>query len=679
MRRERWFGAAIAALLSFGVALGSVCCLSSGMDMPVDMKLLLPVLVLGAMIAAACSAFRLHWVPLGLTVVAGAVSLQPLLKSVRSLLQQIFATYQKAYHWTSPDWIHGSATDATLALCLVGMLLICAVVAAAMSGRGIGAAVLACALPVLPCCIVTDRVPDETYLYLLLFSALMLLMSQHVRRRGFARWAVATLYLVLPVALGLGLLFRLLPQEGYRLDKDAYNLKNDVLEAIQEQEWFSELASDVIEEQLYQQEAVDLEAVKENPELDLTVMSVKVPTSGYLYLRGSSYDTYTGLGWENSGVELPNVYPVQGQTQYITIRTKYVLDVLYLPYVAEALPGTIQNGRLYNYDGVREYNLAYRALAEFDPSWDQPDGYAFDEAVAKTCLQLPEQTRLWAAQTVPASATSLLAAGKVQAAALQIGQYVRRSAAYDRMTGAMPAGQEDFVRWFLEDSDKGYCIHFASAAVVLLRAAGIPARYVTGYVVAAEKDLFVDVTTSQAHAWAEYYVPEVGWTVLEVTPAEGENYIHSETPDTIATVPVTTEVPGTESGGTTEPTRPQAPAEPEASAPDGLWILFVVLILISIPAQWQLRLSLRKQKKSTGSTNARLLVRWREAEQLCRLQKARPPEVLHQLAQKARFSQHTITRQELLFFDGKLEEMRRGLKRHPWYMQLVYRLVFALY
>lgn len=41
---------------------------------------------------------------------------------------------------------------------------------------------------------------------------------------------------------------------------------------------------------------------------------------------------------------------------------------------------------------------------------------------------------------------------------------------------------EDFVNKFLNETKKGYCTHFASAAVLMFRYMGIPARYVEGYV-----------------------------------------------------------------------------------------------------------------------------------------------------------------------------------------------------
>ena len=81
----------------------------------------------------------------------------------------------------------------------------------------------------------------------------------------------------------------------------------------------------------------------------------------------------------------------------------------------------------------------------------------------------------------------------------------------------MPSSETDFVRWFLEESDTGYCAHFASATAVLLQAAGIPARYVTGYMVDTQAGVSTTVYMDEAHAWVEFYDPSVGWRVLEST------------------------------------------------------------------------------------------------------------------------------------------------------------------
>ena len=99
-----------------------------------------------------------------------------------------------------------------------------------------------------------------------------------------------------------------------------------------------------------------------------------------------------------------------------------------------------------------------------------------------------------------------------------------RQADYNLDAENNPSGT-DFVEYFLFDSREGYCVHFASAAVLALRYFGIPARYVTGYTV-SPSDFVSDtggtytavITGKQAHAWAEVYLDAIGWVPVEMTP-----------------------------------------------------------------------------------------------------------------------------------------------------------------
>lgn len=118
---------------------------------------------------------------------------------------------------------------------------------------------------------------------------------------------------------------------------------------------------------------------------------------------------------------------------------------------------------------------------------------------------------------------------------------------YTLKPGATPQG-EDFVNYFLTKNRKGYCAHFATAATLIFREMGIPARYVEGYtfsfetVLASEQNdtkrygnyyqgysaigestvMDVEVTDAMAHAWVEIYVDGFGWKVAEVTPGSNE-------------------------------------------------------------------------------------------------------------------------------------------------------------
>ena len=108
---------------------------------------------------------------------------------------------------------------------------------------------------------------------------------------------------------------------------------------------------------------------------------------------------------------------------------------------------------------------------------------------------------------------------------------------------------KDFVNDFLDNKQRGYCAHFASAATLIFRYLGIPARYVEGYAVSynditlngeLNEDLkyedyydgysvigqtacvTVNATDANAHAWVEVYLEGKGWCVVDVTPASGE-------------------------------------------------------------------------------------------------------------------------------------------------------------
>lgn len=85
-------------------------------------------------------------------------------------------------------------------------------------------------------------------------------------------------------------------------------------------------------------------------------------------------------------------------------------------------------------------------------------------------------------------------------------------------------GNNDFFKYTMEQSKGGYSVQYATAATLMLRYLGVPARYVEGYYLSpqeAEKYQSGDeikITKAQAHAWAEYYLDGVGWIPFEVTP-----------------------------------------------------------------------------------------------------------------------------------------------------------------
>jgi len=90
----------------------------------------------------------------------------------------------------------------------------------------------------------------------------------------------------------------------------------------------------------------------------------------------------------------------------------------------------------------------------------------------------------------------------------------------------IPDGQEP-LSYFLLEGSKGYCEYFASGAAILLRLAGVPARYVVGFLV-TERDARTETWIARnmdAHAWVEAWDEQQGrWVTVEAT-AQGEEAI----------------------------------------------------------------------------------------------------------------------------------------------------------
>jgi hypothetical protein len=103
--------------------------------------------------------------------------------------------------------------------------------------------------------------------------------------------------------------------------------------------------------------------------------------------------------------------------------------------------------------------------------------------------------------------------------ALAINSHLLTTYTYDLQAPRLPPGA-DAVDHFLFDSKRGSCEMFASAMAVLLRAAGVPARLVTGYAPGGYNALtgYYEVRNSDAHAWVEVFRPRAGWIEFEPTP-----------------------------------------------------------------------------------------------------------------------------------------------------------------
>lgn len=351
---------------------------------------------------------------------------------------------------------------------------------------------------------------------------------------------------------------------------------------------------------------------------------------GIYYLRGQDYDTYTGMDWQTDQGRWEDFGGWGEPEDTVTISIADYSGLMLLPYYPD--PGTMLHGGCFA-STLRDYSFRI-----------YPRGSAVSPQHLAPYCRLPESTRVWAA--------AFLSGRKTPA---QIAALVESCALYDRQTPAMPEEEEDFAQWFALHSGRGYCMHFASLAVVLLRAAGFPARYVTGFRVEAPAGKAVAVTGEAAHAWAEFYDGTQGcWRILETTPAAG-----------------------------------QAPAEPQRVQSlhfgslmkiigEGAKFLPIIAVFV-VYLQSRLRLYLRHRRCVRGGLDSRVRSLHCEAVLLSGLLGEEPPRELELLYQRSLYSRHPPEEPELENYHAYFVRSRQQLRRRPWLLRLYHRLRWAAY
>ena len=566
-----------------------------------------------------------------------------------TLLELISKQLNSVYHLGYLEFPNHTIGTVELPVALGGSWLIPAVCRSVLRRKSSALPLFLSLPPLLLCALLPQYPPKSWTIFVWLGGTLVLLLSSGSRKNSARQGLTLAAMALVPVSLLCGILYLAVPQEGYQDHAQAFRQR-----CIRLFEGHRAAAPTAIPAPELQR-TVDLAALRGANQASLPVLIVTAPFSGDLYLRGQSYDRYTGSGWEMSS-DTPDSFDGWGENQGdVQIRTFALQSVLYLPYY----PGTgtvLSGGALKNTGSILSYSF---------PKY--PYGSAASDQTLEACLTLPDSTRAWAEGYA-------FSGNSPQEIARAIADFVRQSAAYDKATGAMPEGQ-DFARWFLESSETGYCVHFATAATVLLRAAGIPARYVTGFRCETAADQPLVVTTEEAHAWAEYYDANLGyWQILEAT-APG---IARPTP--VATLPA-------EAAARTEPTHsppptagaPTAPVPDEPSGGSLPWAWLLVPVPLLLPLRRQAALFLRRQRTRRASLNRRCLLLWANAERLARALGSTPPEGLHALAERARYSQHRLTPMELKPLEDFCQSCRKQLEGKPPLTRFWNKCILLLY
>lgn len=256
----------------------------------------------------------------------------------------------------------------------------------------------------------------------------------------------------------------------------------------------------------------------------------RVNSATPIYFRDASYGAYTGKGWEtanryiSSGIS-PSLFV--GRSLEASGQNAASMRIQRMNGCPMIVPYYLANSNLLNavnYDcyfegGFLSYELDYFAggnyrkmerLTVAQKDIEREENYR--EFVYQEYLQIPESTKrellAWAEKMGVTSGSATLAE--------DIQGVISNAAVYNPNGKAYP-DNVDVAVYFLTVAKEGVCQHFATAATLMYRAFGIPARYTVGFVDTVRNGMTTDLTSGDAHAWVEIYVDGLGWVPMEVT------------------------------------------------------------------------------------------------------------------------------------------------------------------
>ena len=729
MKKKGFSGAAsflMTVLLSAGISGSAVMCFAESFQLVCIIETVGMFCGCAALFAALTMIPRRKWLffaPEALVLWGVAVWKLPQLKEgFQAVLLRVTTQLSKDF----PIPVMGSSEgDALWFLLPLGLLL--AWVTAWVCSRKESAlpVALVCA-PILVCCLLTVGIAPVLWLVVLTGALILLVVTQSVRRRDPKQGNLLAWRLLIPVVLVVVIPLLITPPETYVRSAWSERLLTMAEERLGLQEYAPSGNYVMPSKWKRQLKTVDLQRVGPKSKSKAEVLQYRADT--YItHLRGVSLGIYENNRW--SAVD-PYLYAEQnftsqpqltgtGAARTLNVYTEKRETVLYTSYFLREIPAgvtPVDDAYLENSQKLTEYAIVYSGKGK-------PPSDAYCDYVQQVYTQLPEELQ-------EPLQLYLMRNGLFRATAGQIANWVKNSAVYDLKTPRTPEG-EDFVLYFLEESRRGYCVHFASSTVLLLRAQGIPARYVTGYGVDGSIGQRNTVTADQSHAWVEYFQEGVGWRLLDPTPADWqEEADEDDLPEAVP--PESLESPVTpESQPSEEPEPPQVPEQQETPSEPGafsepqtqevskekpvvniplpdilelpgtfgegvadtpterkaiqipvklLWQLAATVLLAAILLiQRKGRLSWRKYRCAAGTPNQQALARWQQLAALYRSAGMELPTAISAVAQKARFSQHTVSGNELLLLEQAVAAPVEKLKQTPAWKRFWYRYIRVLY
>jgi transglutaminase-like putative cysteine protease len=243
------------------------------------------------------------------------------------------------------------------------------------------------------------------------------------------------------------------------------------------------------------------------------------PKAQHLYWRGPVLWDFDGRTWTIGPFSTTAFGPTQHETRSPPLRYTVTLEPHYqrwlfaidLPASAPREAQIANDYQLLSMRPVRN-RIRYDITSHVDYSY----GIEEHPALLQRALRLPSGYNPEAVRFARALRERSRSDAEIVAGVLQ---YFHSEPFF--YTLVPPELGRNSVDEFLFETRRGFCEHYASAFVFLMRAAGVPARVVTGYQGGQMNPVndYLIVRQSEAHAWAEVWLPGQGWIRVDPTAA----------------------------------------------------------------------------------------------------------------------------------------------------------------
>lgn len=276
---------------------------------------------------------------------------------------------------------------------------------------------------------------------------------------------------------------------------------------------------------------------------DVELMRVRTSSArpSEVYLRAVTLDEFNGVEWKAARREvrkfdgtLPDAPGLASRVETSPVETQVsagsnmASDYLPMPYPASNVDVEGKwrlddlTGNVVSYEGRGQISGQTYKVSSYDVSPKREDvtKQAPTDAYLAPYLQLPE---IPAAVVDTAKRVTRGAEGPLEIG-IALQQWFRRPGnfVYDLRVqgGTGSSALLDFLR-----DRRGYCEHFSTAMAVMARVLGVPSRINVGFTAGQLADDGIErvVSSDDAHAWPELWLPGVGWTRFEPTPGSANS------------------------------------------------------------------------------------------------------------------------------------------------------------